>query len=191
MYAVTTLGNRTIKGFCCHRQIDPETRTDPGNGYPYDLLMQKIRAYMGSPDTNGGISPQGTTSREWYEMALDADTKRQINEAVRGGPGIPMIHNNELGRGEYAGTTLAAMTDRIVRQQILPLRAEVATQTAITQNLVSALNAVAGGEKFDEAKLLAGIEKTAYEASKAGAAAGVQESIDSIEKTTTVNIKEG
>ncbi|MDQ0678102.1 hypothetical protein QFZ30_001484 [Arthrobacter pascens] len=83
------------------------------------------------------------------------------------------------------------MTDRIVRQQIVPLRAEVAAQTAITQNLVSALNAVAGGEKFDEAKLLAGIEKTAYAASKAGAAAGVQESIDTIEKTTTVNIKEG
>lgn len=40
-------GNRSIKGFCLHRQIDPETRTDPGNGYPYDLLMERIQAYMG------------------------------------------------------------------------------------------------------------------------------------------------
>lgn len=40
-------GNRSIKGFCTHRQIDPETRTDPGNGYPYDLLLAKVKAYMG------------------------------------------------------------------------------------------------------------------------------------------------
>jgi LysM repeat protein len=40
-------GNRTIKGFCTHRQIDPETRTDPGNGYPYELLLAQVKAYMG------------------------------------------------------------------------------------------------------------------------------------------------
>lgn len=40
-------GNRSIKGFCTHRQIDPETRTDPGNGYPYDLLLAKVKTYMG------------------------------------------------------------------------------------------------------------------------------------------------
>jgi LysM repeat protein len=45
--AVTTRGNRSIKGFCLHRQIDPETRTDPGNGYPYDLLLAKVKTYMG------------------------------------------------------------------------------------------------------------------------------------------------
>lgn len=40
-------GNRNIKGLCFHRQIDPETRTDPGNGYPADLLLERIKAYMG------------------------------------------------------------------------------------------------------------------------------------------------
>lgn len=44
--AVTKRGNRTIKGLCTHRQIDPETRTDPGNNYPYDLLLAGIRFYM-------------------------------------------------------------------------------------------------------------------------------------------------
>lgn len=55
-------------------------------------------------------------------------------------------------------------------------------QTAIdaqTKSLITALNAVAGGEKFDEAKLLAGI--------KAASEAGVKNAIASIE--TTVNIK--
>jgi hypothetical protein len=56
--AVTTYGNRSIKGFCLHRQIDPETRTDPGDGYPYDLLMAKVRAYMGS----AAIGPKSSTS---------------------------------------------------------------------------------------------------------------------------------
>lgn len=36
--------------------------------------------------------------------------------------------------------------------------------TAVTAQLVSALKAVAGGESFDEAKLLAGIDKTVKQA---------------------------
>jgi hypothetical protein len=48
--AVTKRGNRSIKGLCLHRQIDPETRTDPGNGYPYDLLLDKIKYYMEDED---------------------------------------------------------------------------------------------------------------------------------------------
>ena len=47
--AVLDSGNRSIKGFCTHRQIDPETRTDPGDGYPYDLLMERIIYFI-----NGG-----------------------------------------------------------------------------------------------------------------------------------------
>lgn len=42
-----TSGDRSIKGLCFHRQIDPETRTDPGNGYPADLLLERINFYMG------------------------------------------------------------------------------------------------------------------------------------------------
>lgn len=44
--AILDSGNRQIKGFCTHRQIDPESRTDPGDGYPYDLLMAKIKQYV-------------------------------------------------------------------------------------------------------------------------------------------------
>jgi hypothetical protein len=55
---VTTYGDRATRGFATHRQIDPETRTDPGDGYPYDLLLAKIRAYMGS----AAVGPQSTTT---------------------------------------------------------------------------------------------------------------------------------
>lgn len=54
-------GNRKIKGFCTHRQIDPETRTDPGNNYPYDLLMAKVKAYMGiKPPAKPVVVPAST-----------------------------------------------------------------------------------------------------------------------------------
>lgn len=63
--AVTTHGNRQIKGFCIHAQIDPENRYDPGSGYPYDLLMSRIKAYMGGDNT---LAEQ----KEEEEMALPA-----------------------------------------------------------------------------------------------------------------------
>ena len=55
--AATQGGDRSIKGFCSHRQIDPETRTDPGDGYPYDLLMERIIFYMGG---GSAINTQGS-----------------------------------------------------------------------------------------------------------------------------------
>jgi hypothetical protein len=103
------------------------------------------------------ITPVIITQKEWYEMALDAQTKKDINEAVWGGPGIPLIQNIELGRGEWAGTLLGAMTDRIVRQQIKPLRETVAAQNIQIEKLVGALAAVSTGQPFDQAKLLESI----------------------------------
>lgn len=157
----------------------PVHNVNVNNGYrgridPTPYLYGSLNPdYAGS----GAVGPQGTaepapteTPKEWDEMA----SKEEIFDAVWGGPGTPMIHNHELGRGEYPRTTLGAMTDRIVRQQLIPLRAEIA-------GLVGALNKVSGGEPFDEAKLLAGV--------KAAAEAGVKNAIESID--TTVTIKEG
>lgn len=53
---------------------------------------------------------------------------------------------------------------------------------AQVENLVKAVAAVAGGEKFDEAKLLEGV--------RAAAAAGTADAIKSIETTVTIQ-KEG
>ena len=62
--AVLDGGNRSIKGFCFHWQIDPETRTDPGGGYPQDLLMERIKFYM-----TGG-APAGAESTEEEDTML-------------------------------------------------------------------------------------------------------------------------
>lgn len=52
--AITSGRDRKTKGFCTHRQIDPETRYDPGDGYPFDILTAKINSYLGSNPTNTG-----------------------------------------------------------------------------------------------------------------------------------------
>ena len=54
--AITNGRDRTTKGFCLHRQIDPETRTDPGDNYPFDVLTARINAHMGS----AAMAPQSS-----------------------------------------------------------------------------------------------------------------------------------
>lgn len=71
--AVLDSGNRSIKGFCLHRQIDPETRTDPGNGYPYDLLMNAIKKYL---------APAPTPPKDWFDMATQAQLEASIKKVV-------------------------------------------------------------------------------------------------------------
>jgi hypothetical protein len=77
--AVTKHGNRTIKGFCLHRQIDPETRTDPGDGYPYDLLMAKVKAYINPIPTTEELVMSWTTKIQEYQK--DGKTKAGIKTA--------------------------------------------------------------------------------------------------------------
>lgn len=65
-----TNGDRSIKGLCFHRQIDPETRTDPGNGYPADLLLERIRYYM----TGTVLVESLTTGDEDMGMVIASDS---------------------------------------------------------------------------------------------------------------------
>jgi len=165
----------TRPGFYGHGETNPGTRYDPGQNFDWGLFLTTYANAIG-----GGIAAQGTTiteaeqPKEWDEMA----SKAEIFEAVWGGPGVPMIYNNELDRNEYPRTTLGAMTDRIVRQQIVPLRQEVAAQAAQVASLIGAVAAVSKGEPFDQEKLLAGV--------RSAAEAGVKSAIESIDTTVTL-----
>lgn len=73
-------GNRTIKGFCTHAQIDPASRTDPGQNFPYDDLMNRIHRVRGGSitTTTGKPAPAQTGFDElmgqimaWYETKAD------------------------------------------------------------------------------------------------------------------------
>jgi hypothetical protein len=75
--AVLDSGNRSIKGLCTHRQIDPETRTDPGDGYPYDLLLTAIKKYMGA-------TPAPTPPGDDMSAADVEAIKKHINAVLLG-----------------------------------------------------------------------------------------------------------
>lgn len=79
--------------------------------------------------------------------------------------------------GDLKGKTSLGNEMRWIASNFRTIRA---SNDAQTKSLISALAAVAKGEPFDEAKLLAGVQ--------AAAAAGVKAAIDSIE--TTVMIKQ-
>ena len=65
---------------------------------------------------------------------------------------------------------------------LISLLARIEANTAVTKELVGALKAVSGGQAFDEAKLLAGVQ--------AAAEAGTAAAIKSIDTTVTFE-KEG
>lgn len=94
--AVLDQGNRSIKGFCTHRQIDPESRTDPGDGYPYDLLMTRIRYYM-------------NPVKDWFEMATEAQLRKIIREEIKAAN--PWAYRNpDLERDDAYALLRAART---------------------------------------------------------------------------------
>lgn len=188
--AVCFGGNRTIKGFAIHAQIAND-RTDPGPNYPYDILINRIAQINGDPRTTGPRPPAHIeenpapkpTAKEWYEMAIPAEDLKRIYQAIWFGvPGADLIPRRLEKGGEWPEATLGSMTDRIVRQNIQPLRREVEQANAVSENLAKALAAVAKGEQLDIPKLLAGVQESA----RVGSAQGVKESIESIETTVTV-----
>lgn len=63
-------GNTTIKGLATHAQIDPANRTDPGSGFPFDVLMANIRHYSGlapAPTPVPTPKPKENHMTEWTE----------------------------------------------------------------------------------------------------------------------------
>lgn len=69
--AVTKWGNRSIKGLCLHRQIDPETRTDPGDNYPFDVLDERIRVHLGQAPAPAP-TPTEEEDDEMFVIASDS-----------------------------------------------------------------------------------------------------------------------
>jgi hypothetical protein len=49
-------GDTSVRGICSHAQIQPKDRTDPGAGYPWDVLLDSIKRHH--PDTKTPDTPQ-------------------------------------------------------------------------------------------------------------------------------------
>lgn len=72
-------GNTTITGLCSHAQINPDTRTDPGAGYPWDVLVDFIWQYhpeLDSPEEGIVADLTRVNSQQvWTSYDIVKDTR--------------------------------------------------------------------------------------------------------------------
>lgn len=123
---VTKYGNRSIKGLCNHRQIDPETRTDPGNNYPFDVLDERISFHL-----NGAPA-----QKDWFDMADENTLKNALRSL------IPEIADAVLDKGitdAMTGRTTSLRTKAawLKHEQVL-----VGNQVASASAKIDALSAL-------------------------------------------------
>lgn len=79
-------GNRGIRGIATHAQVDPANRTDPGVGFPYDYLLDRIYAYSGGTAPPPTPAPEPAPVRKTYPLD-------QIHWTVEPGDTITKIAN--------------------------------------------------------------------------------------------------
>lgn len=148
--AVLDGGNRSIKGFCSHRQIDPETRTDPGDGYPYDLLMERIQFYMGGGPINI------TTQEDPMEPSTMFKSKDGANVTLE-----TLLNSIDL-KAENAAKSVAQFPwfDKQVRERLALDAAAAARAEAQIAALTQAVTALAAPQAgVDGDAILAKIEE--------------------------------
>lgn len=127
---VTKYGNRSIKGLCNHRQIDPETRTDPGDNYPFDVLDERIAYHLhGAPE-----------QKDWFDMADENTLIAAIRKC------IPEIADAVLDEGIQDAASGALTSPRrkfawlkheqsLASNQVAALTAKVDALTSLTVQL--------------------------------------------------------
>lgn len=160
-----------------HYEYSKEGKIDPA-GWPggMDGLRAQITAVSGSaaitpgkPDSPQIIIDKPAPKKEWYEMPIPPADLKALHDAVwHGVPGAKLIGNRQTGKGEWAETVLGSLTDRIVRQQITPLRKEFAAATARLQGsvdgLAQALVAATSNPAIDPAEVRSILEGAAEKA---------------------------
>ncbi|MCT1430555.1 peptidoglycan-binding protein [Brachybacterium muris] len=104
------------------------------------------------------------------DISKKLDQLPKLVWGIGGGPNAPMINRRFEKGSEYPETTLGSMTDRIVRQHIVPLRGEVA-------GLAKAIEQIGKGEPVD------------LDAVRAAARAGVADALGDVTADVQVTVK--
>jgi len=150
-----------VPGFCAHGDSGVD-RHDPGAQFDWALFFNYTRQALGS----AALAPQSsTTTKELFTMGQYEDLLAEVKEAK---DAAISARKGVWYGGESQGKTF--------KYGILPIVAESQRRDAVNaaqiKSLISALAAVAKGEPFDEAKLLAGVQSAAEAGVKAGIADG-------------------
>ncbi len=136
-------------------------------GIHLHLAIWVNRKYV---DPHAFLTRNINTPQEDEDMAITNEDLDNIGKAVWG-------RNNPTTDRTYA---------QLLRQAaggVQQARSEIQAQNAIIDNMAKALSAVSGGEAFDQAKLLAGVKKSAEEGTKAALG-------DSLAFDVTINPKQ-
>lgn len=152
-------GNTYIKGIATHAQIDPANRTDPGRGFPYDVLLESIIRHSGVSPQADDITPipipieEDFLSKEAEQniMTAIASTEKGIREYIA----AHMLHGTVSGGTWRPGVTMLAIENQ---RRINTANAKLAALEEVIKQL-------AGGQgvTIDYAKIEAIVEKTLAE----------------------------
>jgi murein DD-endopeptidase MepM/ murein hydrolase activator NlpD len=148
--------------------IAAQGTTKKKDGFELAEVTEVVDAIFNKKFTRGDNGKPVTLGQivAWYDSNRETDKKDIFTRPITRGGGVP-------GATSFQ-STLAYLDANLNKL--------VAANDAQTKSLIAALAAVAKGEPFDQAKLLAGVQSAA--------AAGVTQAIQSIDTTTTVNLKE-
>lgn len=141
-----------VHGFVGHGEMMPETRTDPGAGFEWDIFLSSYAKEM-KMGSNEPINVPNPNKKEWWEVAIP---QSEINKITK--PVIDYVRAMSVGGftwtdGKHPGFAL------VIEENQRRINALTAELKVTRETLVGAINNVAGGQKFDEAKLLASIEE--------------------------------
>ena len=150
-----------------HMEYSSQGKIDPA-GWPGG--MNGLRASINKVLAGPAPKPPAPAPKPPVKDELDMATVDDIFSK-------PIARQGPLA----TGTTNLGATVAWLDNNLRNIMNQNAAQDAVIKNLVGAVAALAAGEKFDEAKLIAGVQ--------AAAAAGVKDAIASIETETTVNLK--
>lgn len=102
---------------CGHKEWAPDRKIDPA-GIDMGWARSRVQWYLDHPDQ---------ISKEEADMPLSDDDLRKVYEAVwHGAPGAPLISNRMDGKPDgWPEAYLGSYEDRIVRQNLRPMRAEI------------------------------------------------------------------
>lgn len=149
-----------VHGFVGHGEMMPETRTDPGVGFEWDVFLSayKKEMAMGFPVSKPIVVPN-PNQKEWWEMPIpQGELDKIVNgvaAAVNSYTGAVTVSNTGYKIGNTQFPSLAKV-DFDTNTRVKALEAEL---RVTRETLVGAINAVAGGQTFDEAKLLNSIDE--------------------------------
>lgn len=107
-------GNTSIRGLATHRQIDPVNRTDPGDGFPYDILLASIRKYAGQTSQSKEEETYTMSFTQGEKNELLANMRKVVGETV----GLKSdVADIKAKTDRYLDTKISEVANKVVEKE--------------------------------------------------------------------------